>query len=220
MKLTLSSKLRIPAFGMRVLAPGAIVLALALTSAQPAGAAVCSAAQSFAGNIGDKITDIVADRSISKQTRLNRFRAVFKNNADFPSMGRFALGRYWKKLSPGDRPVYYRLVENLIVGSLFGRLNEFAGNRYKISITSCRTKGTKGNQFIVQGPITNAAGQVTTQVLWWLLVKKSGAIKVFDIQIAGVWLTQQKRDEFTAFVKSNTGDVKNLIADLKRRTRS
>jgi len=224
MRLTLNSKHRLAALGVRVLAPGALVVALTFATTvadiRPAGAAVCSVAQEFASKIGKQITDIVADGAISTAERRRKFRAVFKNNADFPSMGRFALGRYWKKLAPSDRPTYYRLVESLVVNSLFGRLNEYAGNRYKISVTSCRPKGTKGNQFIVQGPITNSAGQVTTQVYWWLLVKKSGAIKVFDIQIAGVWLTQQKRDEFTSFVKSNTGSVKNLIADLKRRTRS
>lgn len=198
----------------------ALAFTVALAPATPAVAASCTSAQAFAGKIGKQITDIVANGSISSSARLSKFVTVFKKNADFPSMGRFALGRYWKKLKATDRPGYYRLVEKVVVGSMFGRLNEYAGNRYKISVNTCRPKGSKGNQFIVQGPITNAAGQVTTQVLWWLLAKKNGSYKVFDIQIAGVWLTQQKRDEFTSFVKSNSGDVRNLIAELKRRTNS
>ncbi|MHA1524478.1 MAG: MlaC/ttg2D family ABC transporter substrate-binding protein [Alphaproteobacteria bacterium] len=203
----------------RIFIPAAIALvaAAAFATPTPATAASCQGAKSFAGKIGKKITNIVANGSISSTARLRKFRSVFKRNADFPSMGRFALGRYWKKLAAGDRKSYYRLVESLVVGSLFGRLNEYAGNRYSIAVDNCRPKGTKGNQFIVQGPITNAAGQVTTQVHWWLLAK-GGGYKVFDIQIAGVWLTQQKRDEFTSFVKSNGANVKNLLADLKRRT--
>lgn len=223
MRLTLISRSQ-SIWAKRSAVPGsaatALAFAAALATATPATAASCMSAQVFAAKIGKQITDIVANGSISSTARLGKFITVFKKNADFPSMGRFALGRFWKKLAAGDRPTYYRLVEKTVVGSMFGRLNEYAGNRYKISVNTCRPKGTKGNQFIVQGPITNAAGKVTTQVFWWLLAKKNGSYKVFDIQIAGVWLTQQKRDEFTSFVKSNGGNVRNLIAELKRRTNS
>jgi len=195
---------------------GAIFLGLSFTAPTPASAS-CAIATSKATALGKEVTDIVANSSLSSSDRLARFRSIFRKNANFPTMARFALGRYWKKLPAGQRKEYYKLVESLVVRVLFGQLESFAGQRYSITTQKCRIKGSKGKEFYVEGSVLNANGQKMTDVRWWFLIS-GGTMKLFDFQVAGIWLTQQKRAEFTTFLQTRRGDINLLLEDLRRRT--
>ena len=195
---------------------GAIVVGLTLSFPSTASAN-CSTATAKATALGKQVTDIVANPKLAPGDRIARFRLIFRKNADFPTMARFALGKYWKKLPAGQRKEYYKLVESLVVRVLFGQLESYAGQKYSITTERCRPKGSKGREFYVEGSVLNANGQVMTSVKWWFL-KTGGSMKLFDFQVAGIWLTQQKRAEFTSFLQVRRGDVSLLMADLRRRT--
>ena len=94
--------------------------------------------------MGSQVTDTVADTSLSAEQRLNQFRSIFRRNADIPTMGRFALGRFWKKLPEHRRDEYYSLLEQTIGRVMFGQLNDYAGERYSIETDRCNPKGSKG----------------------------------------------------------------------------
>lgn len=179
--------------------------------------ASCSAATPKAAALGKSVTDIVANGGLSAGQRLSKFRSLFRKNADFPTMARFALGKYWKRLPAGSRKEYFNLVEKIVVNVMFGQLESYAGQKYSIKATRCLPKGSKGKEFYVEGSVHNAAGQTMTSVKWWFL-KTGGSLKIFDFQIAGIWLTQQKRAEFTSFLQQRQGKVDTLLADLRRRT--
>lgn len=179
--------------------------------------ASCDVASAKATQLGKSVTDTVANGSLSTGQRLTKFRQIFKNNADFPTMARFALGKYWRDLPKGSQGEYFRLVEDLVVRVLFGQLENYAGQRYSITTERCLPKGSKGVEFYVEGSVLNASGAKMTNVKWWFL-KRGGSIKVFDFQVAGIWLTQQKRDEFTSFLKAQRGDVNTLLKSLRERT--
>ena len=196
----------------------AFVIATGVSISLPSTAeASCSQASSLSNSLGKQVTSIVANASLSPGGRASKFRAIFRKNADFPTMSRFALGKYWKKLPAGSRAEYYKLVEALVVNVLFGQLESFAGQRYSITTQRCLPKGSKGREFYVEGSVLNANGQKMTNVKWWFVKGKSG-MKLFDFQVAGIWLTQQKRAEFTSFLQTRRGDINALLKDLRRRT--
>jgi len=194
------------------------VLALAAAIggvAGPASAVGCpSAAATFVEKVGKQVTDTVANASMSSSQRLNQFRAIFRENADFPTMGRVALGTWWNKLPESRRGEYYGLVENLVVRVMFARLEEFAGQQYGIAVRRCNPIGTRGKQFLVEGPVQTAGGNQLIDVAWSILINRNNEYKVLDVQVAGVWLTLQKREEFDSFLRANGGDVAALLADL------
>jgi ABC-type transporter MlaC component len=195
-----------------------LAAALALTAAAgPALARDCNAATDFVTTVGKMVTDTVANGSISQPQRLSQFRTIFRNNADFPTMGRVALGQWWDKLPQNRRAEYYDLVEQLIVRVMFGRLEEFSGQQYGIAVKRCRPVGTQGRQFHVEGPVQNSSGSQLTDVRWSILLNRSGELKVLDVQVAGVWLTGQKKEEFDSFLRSHGGDVPALLTELRSR---
>lgn len=195
---------------------GVLVTGLTLSFPSTASAS-CAIATAKATALGKQVTDIVANSSLSSGERIARFRSIFQKNANFPVMARFALGKYWKKLPTSQRKEYYKLVESLVVRVLFGQLQSFAGQKYSITTQRCLPKGTKGREFYVEGSVLNANGKVMTSVKWWFL-KSGNSMKLFDFQVAGIWLTQQKRDEFVSFLNVRSGNISLLLADLRRRT--
>lgn len=196
------------------------VVVLVASSLTPAAAQGCNEAVTFVSGVGKQVTDIVANASLSSNQRLSEFRRVFRANADFVTMGRVALGRWWNKLPEAQRPEYYQLIENLIVRVMFGRLNEFAGERYAIEARTCRPKGTKGREFLVDGPVLKAGGGSVTDVRWWVIRKSNGQLRVLDVSIAGISLTIQKREEFDAFILKSARRIDPLLQDLRRRAGS
>ncbi len=198
----------------RLVTAFALIL-LALAQSSPA-AASCPQALEFVGSVGGKVTSTVADTSLSSQQRLERFRSIFRNNADIPTMGRFALGRYWKKLSPNRHSEYFSLLEQIIGKVMFGRLNDYAGEQYSIKTEKCTPKGTKGFEFIVEGPVLKAGGEKVTDVRWWL-ISPNGQMRVFDVSIAGIWLTQQKRHEFDRYIQTHGMRPEALLNSMKNK---
>ena len=190
-----------------------VLLALGLSS--PA-AASCSEALQFASSVGGQVTSTVADSTLTPEQRLQKFQTIFRNNADFPTMGRFAMGRHWKKLSPKRYAEYFDLLERTIVKVMFGQLNDYAGERYAIDTDNCNPKGSKGFEFIVEGPVLKEGGQKVTDVRWWLINPK-GKMQLFDVSIAGIWLTQQKRDEFDRYIMTHGMRPDALLESMKHK---
>lgn len=196
----------------------AAAMSLCMGIAMPSAAsASCNAASAKAEQLGNQVSDAVANTGLSSNDRLSRFRSIFRANADFPTMARFALGKYWKDLPPAQHREYFSLVENLVVQVLFGQLENYAGQKYSITTQRCLPKGSRGTEFYVEGSVLNGNGAKVTDVKWWFL-DRGGDIKLFDFQVAGIWLTQQKRAEFTSFLQIERGNINALLEDLRRRT--
>jgi len=188
---------------------------LSLGLAAPATAS-CNEALQFVSAVGNQVTDTVADTSLTAEQRLTKFRAIFRQNADIPTMGRFALGKHWSKLPPDLHKEYFSLLEQTIGRVMFGQLNDYAGEQYSIETDKCNPKGSKGIEFIVDGTVNKAGGGKVTDVRWWLITP-SGAMRVFDVSIAGIWLSQQKRDEFDRYIMTHGMRPETLLDSLKNK---
>jgi ABC-type transporter MlaC component len=47
----------------------------------------------------------------------------------------------------------------------------------------------------------------------------TGKPEVIDVAYAGIWLTLEERDQFTAFLGQNGGNVRTLVANLDSMTK-
>jgi phospholipid transport system substrate-binding protein len=192
-----------------------LLTGLSLAAAAPA-AASCDDALQFVSTVGTQVTDTVANTSMSAEQRLTKFRSIFRNNADIQTMGRFALGKHWDKLPANRQSEYFNLLEETIGRVIFGQLNDYAGERYTIDTDRCSPKGSKGIEYIVDGAVIKDGGGKVTDVRWWL-INPSGHMRVFDVSIAGIWLAQQKRDEFDRYIMTHGMRPETLLDSLKHK---
>jgi phospholipid transport system substrate-binding protein len=81
----------------------------------------------------------------------------------------------------------------------------------------------------VTGDIANKPGDVTVMTLAeggtlreplriaFRLSVDGGAYKIVDVQVAGIWLSVEQRDQFASVLSQNRGDIASLTASLRDR---
>ena len=196
---------------------GALVLSsLLIILPGEAEAGSCSSAKSYVSRVANSVTKTVANTSQGSRVRESRFGRIFHSNMDIRKLGKFALGRYARKIPSSQNGQYLKLLEQLVIKVFFGRLKNYRGEKYKIFDTArgCRAKGGRGSEFIVSGEIVSSSGRPMVQVDWWLV---SGGRREFDIAVEGVWLAQQQRSAFNAVLSKNSGDFNALFENLRSR---
>ena len=78
----------------------------------------------------------------------------------------------------------------------------------KVVIVSSRARGK--NEEIVKTSVKFTDGRPDLPISWRLR-RKGGGFKVIDLLVAGVSMIKAQRDEFTAQIRKNNGDVASLL---------
>jgi len=128
------------------------------------------------------------------------FRTLLRDYSAYQGVAMFALGRYQKFLPPGKRASYVSLALNFVANTFARNSKSFAGERFV---------ATSSGDGMVRGKIQYANGQ-TANVDWRV---RGG--KIIDVNIQGVWLTLQLRDQFTGVPGRNNGDFDALFRYLQ-----
>jgi ABC-type transporter MlaC component len=130
----------------------------------------------------------------------SRFRSLLQRSSAYQGVAMFALGRYRSQLPPGDRDRYVSLALNFVANTFARNAKSFAGERFV---------ATSAGDGMVRGKIQFANGQ-QANVDWRV---KGG--KIIDVNIQGVWLTLQLRDQFTGVLGRNNGNFDALFRYLQ-----
>src|SRR3546814_2429072 len=95
------------------LAPIVVLCAIWLP---PAAAAVdASQAADFLTELQEKAASRLGDASISSEEKEQNFRQLFNESFDVPTIGRFVIGRYWRRASDADKQAFLKVFEDAMV---------------------------------------------------------------------------------------------------------
>src|SRR5258708_5093586 len=187
---------------MRLLA---VPFAVALLLTSPARAAGGSA--DFIADLGSQAIKVLSSPD-SEQEREKQFRALFDAGFDVPAIARFALGRYWQTASDAQRKEYTGLSTAYMVHVYTVRFNEFTGQQFKV--TGSRPEGDSASLVSSQ---MSSGGQQGVKIDWRVATAASG-FKITDLVVEGISMAVTQRQEFSAGISRNGGDVE---APLKLR---
>ena len=147
--------------------------------------------------------------------RVKRFRVLFNDNFAVKSIGKFVLGRYWRKANDGEKKEYLSLFEDLMVISYVDRFGSYAGNALKLKNARTENKTT----VTVFSEIKRPGGAKPIHIDW--RVGTNGTIyKVLDIVVEGVSMSSTMRSDFGSIIRQKNGKVSGLIDELKKKNRS
>jgi ABC-type transporter MlaC component len=127
------------------------------------------------------------------------FAAVVDQHTDVSQLAMFALGPYRQALPDARRSEYVQLTRQFLGQFLARRAGRIAGAQ--LQIVSCSSES--GYVYID----TRAGGQ---RVIWRL---EGG--RIIDVNVGGVWLTQQMRSNFVSVIQRGNGDPAALIDYLR-----
>ncbi|MDP6786366.1 MAG: ABC transporter substrate-binding protein [Rhodospirillales bacterium] len=193
---------------------GLFVVALLFTGVQDMARAgsIDEAPGEFIEQLADTAVAALTVDDITRVERVRRFRKLLNDHFDVKTIGRFVLGRYWRKASKDERAEFLSLFEDLIVDTYVDRFAKYSGE--DLSVT--KTESTRDDDSIVYSSINRPSGGPPIGVAWRLRLR-NGSYLIIDVMVEGVSMGQTQRSEFASVIRRNGGEVKGLLAKLRDR---
>ena len=170
-------------------------------------------AEAWAKRTIDQGFAILRDDSGGSVGRRARFHAFIVDRVEARKSAMFALGVYRRGADPAIVEEYAAVFTN-----------------YSIEIYESRLENYKDATLTVTGSIENKPGDITVNTrgdaanlreplrIAFRLQSGGGTFKITDIQVEGIWLSIELRDEFNALLGTNGGDISALTQTLIVRT--
>jgi phospholipid transport system substrate-binding protein len=161
--------------------------------------------------MADQVVTILANQGIDRAGKEARFRQILSRNFDVPTIGAWVMGAPWREASPAQRAEYLRLFEIYIVKVYTGQLATYSGE--KVTVIGADADG--GGVEVVSR-IVDLKNARTIELKWRL--RQSGAqLKVRDVLIENISMSQTQRREFAAVFQQRGNTVDGLIAALREK---
>ena len=190
---------------------GALVL-LAVAAARPTGAGETEDPAQFVRDFGDRALSVLADKGLVGEAREQAFRELLTAGFDVKTIGRFVLGRYWRKASKAERAEFGRLFEDMIVAIYLRQFAAYSGET--LSVEGAHRQDEKGA--VVTSRIIRADGEPIQ--LDWRLLRREQDWRIVDVVVEGMSMALSQRSEFKAVIRGSGGRVEGLLEKLRDKT--
>jgi phospholipid transport system substrate-binding protein len=202
-----------PIFARRALVALAALSALALSSlvlAVPARAA--NPAEAFVTDNIHKGLELLNNRSLSAAQKREQFEHFLVGLTDMRRIANFTLGQYRRTASPADLDAFAAAFQNYATAVYQSYFAKYAGQTLKVTGSTERAPG----DYIVATSLIDPndhSGQPPLEVDFRVRTDRGRPV-VVDFSVAGIWLALEERDQFTAFLGQNNGNIHALITHL------
>jgi len=173
------------------------------------GDKMASGAQKFVDDMGQRAIGFLGDTKLTQNQKEQRFRTLLRDSFDMSTIGRFALGRYWRTATSAQQQEYQRLFEDMVVDVYSARFSEYKGQTLEVSET--RKDGTKDS--IVTSFIVPTSGSKIR--VDWRVRYKQGKYKIVDVIIEGVSMSLTQRSDFSSVIQRGGGEMQALLVHLR-----
>jgi phospholipid transport system substrate-binding protein len=190
-----------------------LAFALMLVVAAVQSASANADAEKFAQSVIDRGLLILRDNSAGDQARREKFHEFILPLVNARKTALFTLG------------IYRRGASDAVIDPFVAAFTD-----YSTAIYETRLDEYKNATVSVTGSIDNKPGDVTVDALAraenlrepvriaFRLLGSGGNYKIVDIQVAGIWLSIDQRDQFASQLGKNNGDIPALTSSLIERT--
>jgi phospholipid transport system substrate-binding protein len=198
----------------RLIAAGGLILAapaLLLWPAPAAGNAPHPAA-AYLDAVSQRAVAGLTDPGRTDSEREALFRELLNEAFDIATIGRFVVGRYWRKTSKKQQRNFLQVFEDVIVQRflpLFGMYNNeqlIVGNG----------QADKNNPRLVVVDSTFIDSQGAVVKVKWRMRDKDNRFQIFDVLVEGISLAITLRSEYASVIK-NAGGLEGLIGLLREK---
>lgn len=171
-------------------------------------------ATSFVQDLEKEAVASLTDTSKSRSARVEAFRSLFRDKFAVDVIGRWTLGRSWRKASKEEQKEFLELFEDLMVSTYVDRFASYAGDGLKYT----KTVAVDENMSTVHTEIVRP-DQVDTRAInvLWRIGRQGDTYKVLDVVVQGASMSLTLQKEFTAIVR-NKGSVAGLLEELRKKT--
>ena len=186
------------------------------TLAFPALAADTADAQKFAKTLADDIITEVVNAKIPLPQKQETFRRIFMSAINVKKSAKFTLGRYAKTAAPEQIEAYTDALADNIIYTWTTRFNDYANGLSTDAFVFETTRKSDNGDFYVNSKINLPDTENDIEVIWRISETKNG-LKLADMVVEGVSMLMSYRNESTAVLQQNGGDIPALTEMLKKK---
>ena len=186
-----------------------VVGAAALASVTPAYAD--ADAERFAQGLIDRGVGIL--RNTADPQRRAKFREFILTYADARKTALFTLGSYRRGASDADLEAFVKAFTEFATAVYEARLDQYKGQTLKVTGSIDNKPGDITVNMVVVDPAAREPLRVAFRLLGG-----GGAYKFVDVQVVGIWLSVEQREQFAGFLSKNGGSVPALTTHLNAQT--
>jgi len=172
---------------------------------------------SASGEAGEFLTSMtgraiaqLTDESLPLSERKTRFRVLFRENFDVPAVGRFVLGRYWRRAKPEARDAFLSVFEEIMIQRFAPKFAGYADTSFEI--TRVRALDKTGD-FMISSKISPDDGEAIE--IDWRVRERDGHFKILDVIGEGISMALTLRSEYASAIKVSGGRIQGLIDRLR-----
>jgi phospholipid transport system substrate-binding protein len=166
----------------------------------------------FIQRMAKQAIEFLTASEISRAERVKRFRLLFNDRFAVRSIGKFVLGRHWRKANDVEKTEYLDLFEEFMVISYVDRFVSYAGEDLELKNTRIENK----TNVTVFSEIKQLDGAKPIRIDW--RVGTNGSVyKVLDVVVEGISMSNTLRSDFGSIINQNGGKVMGLIEALKKK---
>jgi phospholipid transport system substrate-binding protein len=201
--------------GLLVYARRAVLSAcIGLVALASAGPALADRdAETFAQGLIDRGVGIL--RNTSDPQRRAKFREFILAYADARKTAMFALGNYRRGASEADVEAFVRAFTDYATAVYETRLDQYKGQTLKVTGSIDNKPGDVTVNMVVVDPGAREPLRVAFRLLGG-----AGNYRFVDIQVLGIWLSVEQREQFAGYLSKNNGSVPALTAHLNAQART
>jgi phospholipid transport system substrate-binding protein len=189
-----------------------LICAIAVMAFCPAARSAAADPSSLVTQLGAQVREILSDTTLAPAERQQRLHDSLHDAFDFPMISRFVLGGYWQSSSESFRQEFSGIFEDYVIQSLSGRFGEYSGET--MNVTAARAEGERST--VVSTTIVHPNGTPPAKVDWRVQNTRAG-FKITDVSVSGISLALSYREQFTAVIDHDGGQVDALIPALRKK---
>jgi phospholipid transport system substrate-binding protein len=161
----------------------------------------------FIQGLANEAIAVLRDRQGSLDEREKRFRAVLKDNFAMAKIGRFAVGKFWRKMNTDQRQQYQQLFEKWILKTYSIRFGGYSDE----TVNVLKTIKAGQTDVLVRTKINSSSGRALK--VDWRVRNFKGHFKIIDVLIEGVSMLVTQKAEFGAVLRQR--GIDGLIEILR-----
>jgi phospholipid transport system substrate-binding protein len=201
---------------MRKVSRRRFTLAAAALAAAPAlgtraRADVVGEGRTLIRSMADTVIAILANKGLPKAQREERFRQIYRANFNHPAIAQFVMGPPWKNATAAQREEFLGLFETYVSKVYAAQLSSYSGE--KLEVTRAEPDGTGAT---VESRIVDSKSGRTVDIKWRLR-PAGGRLKVNDVLIENISMSQTQRREFSAVIQRRGGNAAGLITAMREK---
>jgi phospholipid transport system substrate-binding protein len=158
--------------------------------------------------LGRETMDIMTGAERSAEDRSAYFRTMLAGNLDIRGIGRFVLGKHWRRTSKPDRVTYMTVFSEFIV-TVFARQ---LGSAQIDAFTVIAARNGPRKDILVKSLIMR---QGKPYSIIWRMRPKGERYLVVDLAVEGISMAMTRRQEFNSIIRANGGKIDGLTQKLR-----